>query len=432
MQEAHHNAPLRLLVRAWPVFAGIMLVIGVLFLATSDHPRIFPLRHIVLYQVEAWWYERVGAPQQRGTGTLQGCVSTADGRPAVAATVLVAELEGTTHSTTTDTAGCYILPDLPAGSYVPVVGATNGVDISVRPAVRVQPDQQQTRDIRLPPPTLPAVEPGRDLRLGAPITLAWPLPRPGSAVEQSVQFDSGGQPNQTMFYYTPVDAAAPLPVLLIVYPGPAEAWKGVSIPLAAAGYAVVATGPAYSFDLEADLDELQRVIQFVRAGAFPYADGRQLVLMGGSYSSLHVLAMLQRDVSFEGAVLLGPPTDLFALRRQLEAGTFAPPFGLDQALIALGRPNTNPEPFWRYSARYHVRPDWPPLLLMHSRSDEVVPFEQSELLAAELEAAGLPYEATFFDGMSHYLLADDASEQLDMLYTILLEFLASVFNEPAP
>lgn len=417
------------LLRFWRVgLVGLVLLLllaGGIF-ATSSHPAIFPIRNTLIYQLTGGASPADAA--QTGQAAFQGCVQTAAAKPAAAATVLVSEQNGTTHTTTTAADGCYRLAGLPGGRYVPVVGTPGGVSRAVRRAglpLSLASDEQQTLNVTLPPVSLPHLEPARNLRLGEPLTRTWPLPHPGSAIEQTLTFVSGGRENQQAFYYTPLTATATaeLPVLLVVYPGPAAAWEGVSIPLAAAGYAVVATGPAYALDLEADVAELRRIVGLLRAGHFPAANGRQVVLMGGSYSSLHVLRLLSLDVAFAGVVLLGPPTDLFELRRKFAAGDFSPPFGLDRALIALGYPNTEPERYWRYSARYHVQRDWPPILLMHSRSDEVVPFPQSALLAEELEAAGVPHRAEFFAGMSHYLRANEPSEDLDMLYSILLDFL---------
>ncbi len=192
------------------------------------------------------------------------------------------------------------------------------------------------------------------------------------AVRRQLSYDSGGRPNQLTYLYTPVAAGdAPLPTLLAVYPGAADTWEGVSIPLAAAGYAVVAVGPAYALDLEDDIAELQRLVAFARAGALPGADGERMALLGGSYSSLHVQALLERDSGFRGVVLLGGISDIFDMRRRFEHGSFIPPFGLDQALIALGTPDISPERPWR----------------------------------------------------SHYLLADQPSAELTSLYDLTLAFL---------
>jgi dipeptidyl aminopeptidase/acylaminoacyl peptidase len=108
------------------------------------------------------------------------------------------------------------------------------------------------------------------------------------------------------------------------------------------------------------------------------------------------------------------------MRYRLEQGTYIPPFGLDKALIALGLPGQEPRRYWRYSGAYRVRPDFPPLAIIHSRTDEIVPYQQSELLSENLTTVGVLHETHYFDGSSHYLLDDEAEE----IYRITLDFLA--------
>ena len=125
--------------------------------------------------------------------------------------------------------------------------------------------------------------------------------------------------------------------------------------------------------------------------------------------------------ALRAAVLLGAPSDLFDARRRLEDGTYVPPFGLDAALVALGFPDREPLRYWRYSWTYHVRRDLPPLALIHSRQDEVVPFQQSEALARRLEAVGAPHRLYVFDAASHYLLSEDGDALA--VYDLTLAFL---------
>jgi len=273
-----------------------------------------------------------------------------------------------------------------------------------------------------PPPTA-----GAGLTLGTPEVVTSQTPLPGRAVRRSISFQSGDRPNQRTLFYTPEwvpagSAPLMLPVLLTVYPGPADGWEAASVPLAEAGYAVIAVGPAYSFALERDVDELARLLRFAREGKLPSADDSRLAVLGGSYSGLHVLRLLQREsfglptrptpirgqMNIRAAVLMGAPTDLFDMRRRLENRSFVPPFGLDQALIALGLPDRESLRYWRYSGAYHVRPEMPPHLLIHSRTDDVVPYQQSELLAQSLAGARVPHELHLMDGGSHYLLSNEA------------------------
>ncbi len=181
-------------------------------------------------------------------------------------------------------------------------------------------------------------------------------------------------------------------------------------------------GPVYALDLEDDIAELRRLVAFTRAGLLPGADGRADRRAGRQLQQPALQRLVASDTGFRGVVLLGAASDLFDLRLRLSRAT-APAFGLDQALIAPGTPNTAPERYWRYSSRFHLRRDLPPILLMHSRSDEIVPVEQSEQLAADLDGLGQHYEPHFFDGISHYLLADRPSDDLDRLYSITLDFL---------
>jgi pimeloyl-ACP methyl ester carboxylesterase len=418
--------------RRWPLLALLAVVLMLIFLATTDSPAVWPARNTLSYRLARWSEMWVGAERPTGVAELIGCVHSNTGSSLPGASVLLAERDGTLHQALANASGCYHINGLPAGAYVPIASASGYADAAIRPwrlPLRLDAGEQRRLDITLAPAAQIALSPGMNLRVGAPITLTWALPRPSIAARRQITFASGSRQNQLTYLYTPVPTdSAPLPALLAVYPGPADLWEGVSIPLAAAGYAVVAVGPEYALDLEDDLDELRRLVAFIRAGRLPGADRRRIAVLGGSYSSLHVQRLVAGDTGFRGVVLLGAASDLFDLRRRFEQGSFRPPFDLDQALIALGTPNTSPERYWRYSSRFHLRRDLPPILLMHSRDDEVVPFEQSEQLAADLGRLGVAHEAHFFDGMSHYLLADRPSADLDRLYTITTNFLRHVQN----
>ena len=87
------------------------------------------------------------------------------------------------------------------------------------------------------------------------------------------------------------------PLLLTVYPGPAAEWECASVPLAAAGFAVLAVAPAYSFSPEGDVADLARWLRLARTGALPEVDGGRLAALAGSYSALHVQRLLERAVA---------------------------------------------------------------------------------------------------------------------------------------
>lgn len=409
--------------------AGLLALLLV-WLAVTDHPSIWPIRHTLQYHVLTWWWDIVGEPQAIGeaSGRLEGKVYDEQHKPIEGAWVLVSRWDGTSYRAMSQADGAYHLDNIPPGSYWPVAGAPGYDDVQFGQLfgrVRIEAETTISVDAILPDESPRQAVPGRDLQFGEPVRLTCTRLFESQALRRQVYFDSGGQPNQPTFYYTPLTATttSQLPILLTVYPGPADSWECASLPLTAAGYVVLATGPAYSFDLETDVDELARLLDFARKGHFPEGDGGQIALLGGSYSSLHVQLLLQRGESVQAALLLGPPTDLFDMRRRLEEGSYVPPFGLDKALIALGFPDRESLTYWQYSGAYHIRDDFPPLAILHSRSDEVVPYQQSELLIDNLILAGAQYEAHFFDGASHYLLADEGDADSLRIYEITVDFL---------
>jgi pimeloyl-ACP methyl ester carboxylesterase len=407
------------------ITGSAILAIVLIWLITTDSTAVWPIRNTLQYHLLTWWWGQVGYPEEHAPGVLRGTVRNRRGEPIAQAWVLVSRWDGTTYAARSGADGSFIIEGVPAGSYLPVAGAPGYESVQLGgwwEHIKIEAGAETIIDPILPEETLRQVRPGRNLRLTEPAEVSCTKPLEARALRQEVTFDSAGAANQLTLYYRPITttASAESPVLLTVYPGPADSWECVSVPLAAAGFAVLAVGPAYSFELENDIDELERLIDFTRAGMFPNSDGTKIALVGGSYSSLHVQRLLQRDPNVRAAVLLGPPTDLFDMRRRLENGTFIPPFGLDRALIALGFPSDEPLRYWRYSGAYQVQPDYPPILVVHSRGDKVVPYQQSDFLVENLAAAGVVYETHFFDGASHYLIDTNSAE----LYQITLDFLA--------
>jgi pimeloyl-ACP methyl ester carboxylesterase len=418
----------RKLLRRLLAGCAVVLVVAAGYLATTSDPRVWPYRNTLQYHLLRKWWTFVPPASPAGNGTIAGVVRDTAGKPLANARVLVAARDGTPYAGETGADGRYRIPDVPPGRYVPVAGAPGFDDIAVRRAgllrIGVTAGATTALDLTLRPHVEPPLHPAENFRLDPPQTLKIEAPLPAVAEERQIHWEVDGKPNQTAFYYTPVGGAASLPVILTVYPGPAETWKQVSLPLAQAGFAVIAVGPAYALDLEPDVDDLLRLIAQLQQGAFPRGDPRRLGALGGSYSSLHVFRLLERPGNHLDAILLlGPPTDLFQLRRQFEAGTFFPPFGLDQALIALGFPDRNPEPYWRYSALYHARSLTVPVMLIHSKKDEIVPFTQSQLLAGELARIGRPYELHILEGMGHYLLETKRTPAIDDLFRTTVAFL---------
>ncbi len=403
------------------ILSGFLLL-SLFFLATRQQRYIWPLRNNLYYHSLKLWWSYVGLPIKDEHGTLEGKVQNELGQPISGAWVLLSWWDGTTYQAQSDSQGHYRIENIASGWYRPVSAAPHYQNRLLSPVtIGVQ---MTTLDVRLSPEIASPLTPADHLTLSPPTELSCPQPISGTAQRFQASFNNGGSPNHLTLFYLPITPTTTVwPILLTIYPGPVDSWECVSIPLAAAGYAVIAVGPEYSFEIEQQIDELERLINLAQAGAFPQSDGRQVGLLGGSFSSIHVLRLLERRQDMQAALLLGPPTDMFNLRQRFEAGSFYPPFGLDQVMIAAGLPSDEIMRYWRYSAVYHAQSDFPPLALLHSRTDEVVPFQQTELLANCLDAVGANYEGYFFDGASHYLLADGDGEASLKVYQITVNFL---------
>ncbi len=417
--------PTRHIIRRIAGLVVVFVMITLAYLATTDNINVWPYRNTLQYHVVGWWSSLL-PHRSGGMGTLAGTVRDPQGAPITFAEVLVAQSDGTPWSTETNSTGQFSLA-VPAGSYVPVAGAPGYANVAVRRwgwlRIGVSANQTTSLAVTLEPNQPRAIAPMESWQVGVARALQVAEPIPAVAEERVISYTVDSHPNQTTLYYTPVGGESTLPTLLTVYPGPADGWANVSLTLAQAGFAVIATGPAYALDLEPDVDDLERLLDKVKAGELPRADPEHIGVLGGSYSSLHVFRLLERGrTDIDSALVLGPPTDLFELRRQFEAGTFFPPFGLDQALIALGIPDRAPERYWRYSPRYHARDYNVPIMLIHSKADEVVPFTQSQLLADELARLDKPHELHILEGMGHYLLEPKRTPAIDDLYQTTLGF----------
>ncbi|MDM8518520.1 carboxypeptidase regulatory-like domain-containing protein [Anaerolineales bacterium HSG6] len=406
----------------------ILLIVGGIWLVTTSHPAVWPIRNNLQYQSLTWLWAIIGEPQQGQPGNLAGTVTDQHDEPLAEAWILLSRWDGTTYQAQTDEQGRYQIEAIPAGQYQPVASASN-YNHRLAQLVTIEAEQTTMLPLRLTARTPPAVTPAQAFSLSEPSRLTCTKPFVSSADRRQIHFDNAGQPNQLTFYYTPVTATTKLPLILVIYPGPVDSWECASISLSAGEFSVLAVGPPYSFVVEEQLDELERLIDLAQEDAFPLGDGRRVGLLGGSFSSIHVLRIIQRRQDVQAALLLGPPTDMFAMRNHLENGTFIPPFGLDQIMIAAGFPDREMMRYWQYSAAYHVRSDFPPLAILHSRSDEVVPIEQSERLAANLAAVGAVHETHFFDGAGHYLMAADSDADTAEVYRITIDFLTRYLGQ---
>lgn len=84
-------------------------------------------------------------------------------------------------------------------------------------------------------------------------------------------------------------------------------------------------------------------------------------------------------------------------------------------------PRAESERFEPFMPVRNVTPDYPPTMLIHGTEDTDVPYEQSVLMARELEQNGVPYELVTVDGVEHGLAGADG-HTYDETYRKALEW----------
>lgn len=416
---------------------GCMLAPVAGWTLTTESADVWPMRNTLQYALVSAWWDLAGRPTLGEPTTVIGSVRDGDGRVLGGVRVLLTAWDGTTYSGRSAADGNYRIEQVPGGTYAAVAGVP-GQGEAVQRMVRLGGGGRTLNLLLGRKGVGPAVAPDDAQPSGQRTAISDAFsttPIPARALRWELPLTEAGHASgrlartrgERALLYLPWDANQgnrSNPLLLTAYPGPADEWESASVPLAAAGYAVVAYGPPYSFEPERAVGALRGIISAARLGRLPGVDASRIAVLGGSYSGMHVLRLLQLEhgnAAIKAAVLMGAPADLFDMRRRLEDRSFVPPFGLDQALVALGFPDREPLRYWRYSGAYHVRAGVPPALLIHSRQDDVVPYQQSELLARTFSEVGVPHELHLLDGGSHYLLS--AEPDARRIYELTLRFL---------
>jgi acetyl esterase/lipase len=275
------------------------------------------------------------------------------------------------------------------------------------------------------------------LLAGAPVLADGPeraLP-PGITVERDVVYARAAERPLTLDVYRPEHAAGPSPVLLFfhgggwvmgskhdalpeVYAGPAyggdRRWPSM-LPYLERGLAVVSLDYRLAAEATAPaaVEDCRRGLEWIATrGAEHGLDAARVVTIGASAGG-HLALM----VAFGPGHVLGA-IDLYGITDV--APLLAPPTERSWATEWIGSAPGREARARSVSPLSLVRPGLPPVLIVHSDVDDVVPYAQAERLAHALEAAGVQVELITFPGAAHGFFTPAERERLDATVTRFL------------
>jgi dienelactone hydrolase len=436
---------------------GVMLLglgLAVAYVSTAEELEVVLLRNTLeRYAQKSWWYvfgeDRF--PEQRGLrvagGTISGQVTDEQGKAVAGANVVVSDPSGLTFSAVSGADGRYTMPGVKTGHYLPMAARAGYLDAVAtgssfirrwRMAATVR-EGATTSNIDFVMKARPdyKIVPGNTLKFEEFSEEFRDNPVPSPALRRWFSFENKGLSKRGLVYEPMPDRGpGPFPILLIVYPGPANGWEGVSIPLAAQGFVVIAYQPELfgptperGLNLRGDVDDMLQLYNYAKSGQFSQrGDPQRVVITGGSVSTVYTYLMLREiersspadKAALRGAIKYGGLADMYRYRYDWDRGALYIDPGiqdLEDMLVAFGRPDTRPEIYMLFSPLFHLEEgSLPPTLVVHTSKDTIVPVFQTELLAKKMVELKVEHKLLIYPDIEHYL---DTSKrdpaQLDML-----------------
>ncbi len=180
------------------------------------------------------------------------------------------------------------------------------------------------------------------------------------------------------------------------------------------------------------LRDLSRAVRFVRANReeFGLTEDGEMYICGFS-AGAHLtgtLAVHWQDVEDSNAkyqVVSNRPTGVILSYPVVTAGKKAH----RDSFVALCGENATEEELWYFSLEKQVSDQTPPIFLWQTVSDEVVSVENSMLMAAALQEAGISFEYHLFPRGAHGLsLSNEEWETGDLGYPYTMEQTCNLLN----
>ena len=194
------------------------------------------------------------------------------------------------------------------------------------------------------------------------------------------------------------------------------------------GNPVLALGPHTSggLDIDQHARNFRAVLQLWQNGQLtPLGQPNDTwVAMSGSFGSLILFKALADLPEPPTAIVdVGGISDAFLGIQALYDADLAIPPPYDSAVAALGRPDRDPAFFYGFSPVFNAD-KLPPIFVIHTTNDEVIPSNQAEALDRALTAAGVPHELLLYEDTTHYLDAYHPTPGTRLVYDRVLQYVA--------
>jgi acetyl esterase/lipase len=245
----------------------------------------------------------------------------------------------------------------------------------------------------------------------------------GTQALRDIAYVPNGHERQKLDLFVPPGATNPLPLIIWIHGG---AWRAGSkencpaLRFLERGYAVASINYRLSQHavFPAQIEDCKAAVRWLRAHAPEYhldpdhfaawgssAGGHLVALLGTSGGvkefavgeNLNISSRVQAVVDFFG------PTDFAQMSKYSLPNA---PFDHDaadspEALLIGGAVQQNKARAAKASPLAYVSHDTPPFLIMHGNKDNIVPYQQSELLRDALKKAGVSVTLKIVEGAGH-------------------------------
>lgn len=262
------------------------------------------------------------------------------------------------------------------------------------------------------------------------------------ATRDNVPFVQRGDRQLCMDIAMPTDAPAPRPAVLWFHGG---GWiaghrselRQMTLFLASMGY--VSATASYRLcngdtHYPAPVQDALAALKFLRSHAAEYGIDAQRIAVGGESAGgqLALIVGLVRDHSvFKDDSLPGVSSQVSAIIDIYGPTNLGPGYDRSMWLVRHmfqcylgGPPSTCPERYKEASPITHVRPDAPPVLIVHGDRDTVVGYDHATALHNALRAAGASSRLTCVPGAEHGWGYDFSGNTCMRTLPVIIDFLA--------